>query len=102
MYSTDFDLVVLEFCLWKCHCPCPERASEKTKPAAMSCGLLLVHSEALVSPLSLSFYFRLETSKKSEFPVKSRVEICQRVYYSLFPLTAPVKVVTFTKYKQHL
>ncbi|KAF4799835.1 hypothetical protein TURU_050969 [Turdus rufiventris] len=34
----------------------------------------------------------LETSKKSEFPVKSRVEIRQGVYYILFPLTAPVKL----------
>lgn len=99
MNSTNFDLVFLEFCLWKCHCPYPEGASGRTEPAAMSCGLLFVPSELLVSSLSLLFYFRLETSKKSEFPVKSRVEMRQRVYYNLFPLIAPVKLVTFTKYK---
>lgn len=70
MNSTNFDPVFLELYLWKCHCPCLERASGRTKPAAVSCGLFLVHSEVLVSSLSLLFYFRLETSKKSEFPVK--------------------------------
>lgn len=58
-----------------------------------------MHSEVLVSSLLLLFYFRSETSKKSEFPVKSGVEIRQCVYYNLFPLTAPVKLVTFAKYK---